>query len=79
MWPLKEIFGRYDKTGKQRPRPFARYLSKCDILSQYAMLRTLSQNDVPKRQNRTFKNMVRSMINHSSLPDSLLGETLWNS
>ncbi|KAF7815226.1 Retrovirus-related Pol polyprotein from transposon TNT 1-94 [Senna tora] len=37
---------------------------------------TPSQNGVAERQNRTLKDMVRSMISHSSLPDSLWGEAL---
>ena len=31
---------------------------------------------VAKRQNRTLKNMVRSMISYSTLPESLQGEAL---
>ena len=37
---------------------------------------TLGQNGVAERRNRTLKDMVRSMINHSSLPKSLWGEAL---
>ncbi|KAL6319836.1 hypothetical protein AAG906_036904 [Vitis piasezkii] len=37
---------------------------------------TLSQNDIAERRNRTLKNMVRSIINHYSLLESLLGEAL---
>ena len=33
-------------------------------------------NDVSERQNRTLKDMVRSMISHSTLPKSLWGEAL---
>ena len=33
-------------------------------------------NGVAERRNRTLKNMVRSMISHSSLPESLWGEAL---
>ncbi|CAH9098941.1 unnamed protein product, partial [Cuscuta epithymum] len=33
-------------------------------------------NGVAKRRNRTFKDMVRSMICHTTLPDSLWGEAL---
>ena len=40
------------------------------------MLGTLSQNGVAERRNRTLKDMVRSMISHSSLPNSLWGEAL---
>ncbi|KAL6329146.1 hypothetical protein AAG906_011599 [Vitis piasezkii] len=37
------------------------------------MLGTPSQNGVAERQNRTLKDMVRSMISHSTLPESLWG------
>ena len=33
-------------------------------------------NGVAERRNRTLKDMVRSMISHSSLPESLWGEAL---
>ena len=33
-------------------------------------------NGVAERQNRMLKDMVRSMISHSNLPESLLGEAL---
>ena len=35
-----------------------------------------SMNGVAKRRNRTLKYVVRNMINHSSLPEFLWGETL---
>jgi len=37
---------------------------------------TPRQNGVSERRNRTLKDMVRSMISNSSLPDSLWGEAL---
>ncbi|KAL5555215.1 hypothetical protein UlMin_037451 [Ulmus minor] len=37
---------------------------------------TSSQNGVAERRNQTLKNIVRSMISHSSLPESLWGEAL---
>ncbi|RVW24532.1 Retrovirus-related Pol polyprotein from transposon TNT 1-94 [Vitis vinifera] len=43
---------------------------------QYTMPGTPSQNGVAKRRNQTLKNMVRSMINHYSLPESLWGEAI---
>ena len=66
-----EYYGRYDGSGKQRSRPFAKYLMECGIVPQNTMSRTLSQNGVAERQNRTLKDMVRSMISHSTLPESL--------
>ena len=69
-----EYYGRYDGSGEQRPGPFAKYLSECGITPQYTMPGTPSQNGVAERRNRTLKDMVRSMISHSSLPNSLWGE-----
>ena len=37
---------------------------------------TPNQNGVAERRNRTLKDMVRSMISHSSLPNSLWSEAL---
>ncbi|KAF7835913.1 Retrovirus-related Pol polyprotein from transposon TNT 1-94 [Senna tora] len=71
-----EYYGRYDGSGEQRPGPFARFLMECGIVLQYTMPWTPSQNGVAERRNRTLKDMVRSMISHSSLPDSLWGEAL---
>ncbi|KAL6322834.1 hypothetical protein AAG906_020834 [Vitis piasezkii] len=66
-----EYYGRYDGSGEQCPRPFAKYLMECGIVPQYTMPGTLSQNGVAERRNRTLKDMVRSMIGHSTL------ESLW--
>ena len=71
-----EYYGRYDGSGEQRPRPFAKYLYECGIIPQYTMPGTPSQTGVAERRNRTLKDMVRSMISHSSLPNSLWGEAL---
>ncbi|RVW22573.1 Retrovirus-related Pol polyprotein from transposon TNT 1-94 [Vitis vinifera] len=37
---------------------------------------TPSQNGVAERRNRTLKDMIRSMISHSTLPESLWGEAI---
>ena len=71
-----EYYGRYDGSGEQRPRPFAKYLMECGIVLQYTMPGTPSQNGVAERQTRTFKDMVRSMISHSTLSESLWGEAI---
>ena len=71
-----EYYGRYDGSGEQCPRPFTKYLMECGIVLQYTMSGTPSQNGVAERQTRTFKDMVRSMISHSTLPESLWGETV---
>ena len=71
-----EYYGRYDGSGEQRPGPFAIFLKECGIVPQYTMPGKPSMNGVAERRNRTLKDMVRSMINHSSLPESLWGEAL---
>lgn len=40
------------------------------------MLKTLSQNGVAERYNRSLKDIVKSMINHTSLPYLLYIEAL---
>ncbi|KAL6339994.1 hypothetical protein AAG906_038829 [Vitis piasezkii] len=72
----REYYGRYDRSGEQRPRPFAKYLMECGIVPQYTMSGTLSQNGVVERRNCNLKDMVRIMINHSTLPESLWGEAV---
>ena len=71
-----EYYGRYDGSGEQRPGPFARYLEECGIVPQYTMPGSPTMNGVAERRNRTLKDMVRSMISHSTLPESLWGEAL---
>ncbi|RVW90885.1 Retrovirus-related Pol polyprotein from transposon TNT 1-94 [Vitis vinifera] len=71
-----EYYGRYDGSGEQRPGPFAKYLEECGIVPQYTMPGSPSMNGVAERRNRTLKDMVRSMINHSTLPEKLWGEAL---
>ena len=71
-----EYYGRYDGSGEQRPGPFARFLEECGIVPQYTMPGSPSMNGVAERRNRTLKDMVRSMISHSTLPESLWGEAL---
>ena len=71
-----EYYERYDGLGKQRPGPFATFLEECGIVPQYTMLGSPSMNGVGKRQNRTLKDMVRSMITHSTLLELLWGKAL---
>jgi len=66
-----EYYDRYDGSGKQRPRPFARYLEECGIVPQYTMRGSPSMNGVAERRNRTHKDIVRNMICYSNLPESL--------
>ena len=71
-----EYYDRYDGSGEQRPGPFTKYLMECGIVPQYTMSRTSSQNGVAERRNYTLKDMVRSMISHSTLLESLWGEAI---
>ena len=71
-----EYYGRYEGFGEQHPRSFTKYLMSCGIVPQYTMLGAPSQNGVAERRNCTLKDMVRSMISHSSLPESLWGEVV---
>ncbi|KAG8475050.1 hypothetical protein CXB51_031854 [Gossypium anomalum] len=71
-----EYYGRYDGSGEQCPGPFAKFLEECGIVPQYTMPGSPSMNGVAERRNRTLKDMVRSMIAHSILPESLWGEAL---
>ena len=69
-------YGRYDGSGEQHPRPFSIFLKECGIVLEYTMLGKPSMNGVGERRNRTLQDMVRSMISHSSLLESLWGEEL---
>ena len=71
-----EYYGRYDGFGEQCPGPFAKYLMECGIVPQYTMPGTPSQNGVAERRNRTLKDMVRSMISHFTLSESLWGKAV---
>ena len=52
------------------------YLTECEIVPQYTMPGTPSQNGVAERRNLTLKDMIRSMMTFTSLPESLWGEAL---
>jgi len=65
-----EYYGRYDESG-QHPGPFAKFLEKRGICTQYTMSGTPQQNDVSESRNRTLMDMVRSMLSNSCLPVSL--------
>lgn len=71
-----EYYGRYDGSGEQCPGPFAKFLEECGVVPQYTMPGSPRMNGVAERRNRTLKDMVRSMISHSTLPKSLWGEAL---
>jgi len=71
-----EYYERYDGSGEQRPGPFVLFLKECVIVPQYTMPGKPSMNGVAERRNWTLKDIVRSMISHSTLPESLWGEAL---
>jgi len=71
-----EYYGKYDGSGEQRPGPFSLFLKECGIVPQYTMPEKPSMNGVAERRNQTLKDMVRSMISHSFLAESLWGEAL---
>jgi transposase InsO family protein len=66
-----EYYGRYDGSGEQCPGPFAKFLEESGIVPQYTMPGSPAMNGVAERRNRTLKDMVRSMISNSTLPESL--------
>ena len=63
----------YEKTTEvgQVPGPFANFLESKGIYAQYTIPGTPQQNGVAERRNRTLIDMVRSMMNNSSVPVSL--------
>ena len=71
-----EYYGRHDGFDEQHSGLFAKFLEECGIVPQYTMPGSPSMNGVAERRNRTLKDMVRSMITHSTLPESLWGEAL---
>ena len=71
-----EYYGRYDGSNEQSPGPFAKFLEECGIVLQYTMSGSPSMNGVVERRNRMLKDLVRSMITHSTLPESLWEEVL---
>jgi len=70
-----EYYCIYNESGRY-PGPFANFLKECNIVSQYTMSGTPRQNGVAKRRNRTLKDMVKSMITHTTLLESLWSEAL---
>ena len=70
-----EYYSRHTPYG-QVPEPFARFLQENGIVTQYSTPSEPQQNGVAERCNRTLMDMVRSMINYSTLPISLWMEAL---
>ena len=69
-------YGRYDGSGEQRLGIFALFLRECGIVPQNNIHGKPSMNGTAERRNMTLIDIVRSMINHSSLLESLWRETL---
>jgi len=70
-----EYYGKYTEKG-QLLGPFARFLQEHDIVAQYTMLGSSSQNHVVERRNPTLKDMMRTMISNTDLLLSLWNEAL---
>ena len=70
-----KYYGRHTPYG-QVSGPFAKFLQKNGIVAQYSTLGEPQQNRVAERRNRTLMDIVKSMINYSTLPISLWMETL---
>jgi hypothetical protein len=70
-----EYYSRHTPYG-QVPGLFARFLQENGIVTQYSMPNDSQQNGVAERRNRTLMDMVRSMLNYSTLLISLWMEAL---
>ncbi|KAJ7972126.1 Retrovirus-related Pol polyprotein from transposon TNT 1-94 [Quillaja saponaria] len=70
-----EYYGKHGVDG-QHIGPFSKYLQECGIVAQYIMPGSLEQNGVAERRNRTLKDMMRSMMSRSNLPEYLWGEAI---
>jgi hypothetical protein len=70
-----EYYGRHTLYG-QISEPFARFLQKNGIVTQYSTSGEPQQNGMTERCNRTLMDMVRSMLSYSTLPIGLWMEAL---
>jgi transposase InsO family protein len=70
-----EYYGRYTENG-QMIGLFLQFLEEEDIVAQYTMPGTPQQNGVAERRNRTFIDMVMSMLSNFELPSFLWSEAL---
>ena len=71
-----EYYDRYDGLGEQRSRPFTIFLKECGIVPQYTISSKPNMKGIAERRNRTLQDMMRSMISHYYLLQSLRGEAL---
>ena len=70
-----EFYDRYDGSGRCLG-PFANFLEYCGIAPQYTMPGTPHQNNIAERRNRILKDIIGSMIAHTTLPESLWSQGL---
>ncbi|KAJ7961810.1 Retrovirus-related Pol polyprotein from transposon TNT 1-94 [Quillaja saponaria] len=70
-----EYYGKHG-VDRQHIGPFAKYLQECGTVAQYTMPGSPEQNGVAERRNRTLKDMMRSMMSRSNLPEYLWGEAI---
>ena len=71
-----ELYGKYNGSCEQHPGPFTKFLDECGIVPQYTMPDSPTINSVDERRNMMLQDMMRSMICHSTLQESLWGEAL---
>ncbi|KAJ9544153.1 hypothetical protein OSB04_023860 [Centaurea solstitialis] len=69
-------FLRSDRGGEYLSDEFDNHLMECGIVSQLTPPYTPQMNGVSERRNRTFLDMVRTMMCHSTLPISFWGHAL---
>ncbi|GJR41093.1 retrotransposon protein, putative, ty1-copia subclass [Tanacetum coccineum] len=61
-------YSHYDRSGKYISQEFKDYLKACGIVQQLTPPYTPQHNGVSERRNRTLLDMVRSMMNLTTLP-----------
>ena len=67
---------RSDRGGEYLSQEFDKHLKEYGIVSQLTLLRTPQWNGVFERRNKTLLDMVRSMMNQTTLPTSFWGYAL---
>ncbi|XP_074302883.1 uncharacterized protein LOC141637218 [Silene latifolia] len=67
---------RSDRGGEYMSQEFGDHLRGCGIVSQLTPPRTPQWNGVSERRNRSFLDMVRSVMSHASLPILFWGYAL---
>ncbi|XP_073121767.1 uncharacterized protein [Henckelia pumila] len=67
---------RSDRGGEYLDTEFKNHLIEKGIISHLTVPKTPQQNGVAERRNRTFLDMVRSMMSYASLPTSFWGYAL---